>query len=423
MRQLSRIGSLLLSLVLAACASQTPPDKVPAPKSAASVQPEAGSGWTPKPGWTYRRMAVAAANPLAADAGLEILRAGGSAIDAAVAVQMVLALVEPQSSGIGGGAFLLHHDGRLTQAYDGRETAPAAVDERLFLDTAGKPLPFMDAVVGGRSVGVPGAVAMLAMAQREHGRLPWARLFEPAIALAGQGFAVSPRLHALLSAETALQADPVAASYFFQPDGKPLPVGHRLRNPALAKALRLIATQGPAALQTGPLAQAIVDKARRHPTRPGQLSLEDLSSYQPRTREPMCFDHPTVNRVWQVCGMPPPSSGALAIGQILGLLSRTAQGARGLSATPDADWLHAYSEASRLAFADRALYVADPDRVTAPGGDWGSLLDPGYLDRRAALIGPQRMPQAPAGQPGVVRTAWAAMPEQAEHGTSHISIV
>ena len=175
-------------------------------------QPEAASGYSAKPGWATRRFAVAAANPLATDAGYQVLRAGGSAIDAAIAVQMVLSLVEPQSSGIGGGTFLLHFDGRQVEAFDGRETAPAGVDERLFLGTDGKPVPFQDAVVGGRAVGVPGTVRMLEMAHREHGKLPWATLFQPAITLAENGFQVSPRLHTLAKADAHLKKDPGAAA-------------------------------------------------------------------------------------------------------------------------------------------------------------------------------------------------------------------
>lgn len=419
---MTRFACLLASLtVLSACGN---------PPSTSSVQqPEGASGLTVKPGWAFQRQAVAAANPLATEAGARILRAGGSAVDAAIAVQMVLTLVEPQSSGIGGGAFLLHHDGRKVQAFDGRETAPAAANERLFLDEQGKPLPFMTAVASGRSVGVPGAVMMLAQAHRQHGKLPWARLFERAIELAEQGFAVSPRLNTLLQAETALKADPVAAAYFYRPDGQPHPVGHRLRNPELAQVLRHIATQGPIALHEGPVARAIVDKVQKHPVRPGGLSLDDLQRYQPKEREALCHDLATPQRTLNVCGFPPPSSGAIAVGQILGLMARTPQRGeplvRGAMTTPypSAEWLHAYTEASRLAFADRAQYVADPDFVAAPGGRWSSLLDARYLDERSRLITPARMPSAPAGQPAGVQAAWAPMPEQPEYGTSHISIV
>lgn len=421
---MTRLASLIASLaLLSACGTPT------APTPPSVQQPEGASGLTVKPGWAFQRQAVAAANPLATEAGARILRVGGSAVDAAIAVQMVLTLVEPQSSGIGGGAFLLHHDGRRLQAFDGRETAPAEANEQLFLDAQGKPLSFADAVVSGRSVGVPGAVMMLALAQRQHGKLPWARLFDPAITLAEQGFAVSPRLHTLLLAETALKSDPVAAAYFYRPDGQPHPVGHVLRNPELAQVLRNIAAQGPSALHEGPVARAIVDKVQQHPVRPGRLSLDDLKRYQPREREALCHDHTAAQRALRICGFPPPSSGAIAVGQILGLLARTPQAQEPLvqsamaNPLPSADWLHSYTEASRLAFADRAQYVADPDFVAAPSGRWSSLLDARYLDERARLITPARMPQAPAGQPGGVQVGWAPMPDQPEYGTSHISIV
>ncbi|MDP3625793.1 MAG: gamma-glutamyltransferase family protein [Hydrogenophaga sp.] len=410
---------LLLLAGLAGCAS--PPGTLP---TGPLLQPETGSGLGTRAGWTFQRQAVAAANPLATEAGAQILRAGGSAVDAAIAVQMVLTLVEPQSSGIGGGAFLLHHDGRKLQAFDGRETAPAAVDERLFLNAQGEPLPFPAAVNSGRSVGVPGAVMMLAQAHRQHGKLQWVRLFDPAVKLAEQGFAISPRLHTLLAADAALKTDPVAAAYFYRADGQPHPAGHVLRNPELAQVLRNIAAIGPLALHDGPVARAIVNKVRQHPTLPGTLSLEDLKQYQPREREVICVDHTAALRALRICGFPPPSSGAIAIGQILGLLARTPQAAALLSnGLPTSDWLHNYNEASRLAFSDRAQYLADPDFVSPPAGRWASLLEPRYLDDRARLITPARMPQAPAGKPGGVQSSWAPMPEQPEHGTSHISIV
>ncbi len=419
---LHRVLPLLIGLMMGACAgpggTTRSTDVAPPP-----AQPESAYGIHAKPGWTFSRHAVAAANPLATEAGTQVLRAGGSAVDAAIAVQMVLTLVEPQSSGIGGGAFLLHFDGKRVQAFDGRETAPAAATPQLFLGTDGKPLPFMDAVASGRSVGVPGAVAMLALAHRQHGKLPWARLFEPAIALADRGFAISPRLHSLLASETALKADPVAAAYFYRPDGTPHPVGQVLKNPELAAVLRNIAATGPQALHDGPVARAIVAKVQQHPVRPGTLALDDLQRYQPKEREALCFDHTAVAKALRVCGFPPPSSGAIAVGQIMGLLARTPQGTQPLAGVPGADWLHTYMEASRLAFADRAQYLGDPDFVAPPAGHWNSLLAPLYLDERAKLITPTRAPQANPGQPGGVASAWARMPDQPEHGTSHISIV
>ncbi len=387
-------------------------------------QPEGASGYTEKPGWATQQFSVAAANPLATDAGYQVLKAGGSALDAAIAVQMVLTLVEPQSSGIGGGAFLLHYDGKTVAAFDGRETAPAAADESLFIKPDGKPMAFIEGVVGGRSVGVPGTVRMLEQAHRQHGKLSWAQLFAPAIALAESGFKISARLNTLLASEAHLQKDPVARAYFYDAQGKPWPVGHVLKNPELAQVLRGIAAQGSKALLEGPVAQAIVDKVRQHPSNPGTLSLQDLAHYQPRQREALCFDYAALARSYRLCGFPPPSSGALAIGQMLGILQRTpATGMALENGLPSVPWLHWYTEAARLAFADRAQYVADPDFVTAPGGDWMSLLSPAYLAQRAALIGPQSMHVAQPGNPGAAKTSYAPMPDQPEYGTSHISIV
>ncbi len=234
---------------------------------------------------------MAAANPLATDAGYQILKAGGSAVDAAIAVQMVLTLVEPQSSGIGGGAFLLHHDGKAVEAFDGRETAPAAADEKLFLKADGKPMAFYEGVVGGRSVGTPGTVRMLEMAHKQHGKLPWATLFQPAITLAEGGFKVSARLNTLLKGEQHLKKDPVAAAYFYNAQGEALAVGHMLKNPELAAVLRKIAAQGSKGLLEGDVAQAIVDKVQKHAGNPGQLSLADLAGYQPKKRAPICHDY------------------------------------------------------------------------------------------------------------------------------------
>ena len=422
--------------LLAACASVTDPSPSAALHPAAAHQPEAASGYSPKPGWTTSRFAVAAANPLATEAGYRILKAGGSALDAAIAVQMVLALVEPQSSGIGGGAFLLHARGSRVEAFDGRETAPTAADENLFLGADGKPLPFYEGVVGGRAVGTPGAVRMLEMAHRQHGKLPWAQLFVPAIALAESGFAVSPRLASQLQNDKYLKNDSVAAAYFYRPDGSPLTAGSLLRNPALAEVLRQIAAKGADALHTGPIAQAIVSKVQNHPINPGRLALSDLAGYQAQKREPLCTDYSANEKAYRLCGMPPPSSGAIAIGQILGMLNHTratslplTTGAGGMpgtvAPTPSADWLHLYTEASRLAFADRAQYLADPDFVQPPGGSWMSLLDEGYLRQRASLIAPSgpSMKTAAPGVPGPVKTTYAPMAEQPEYGTSHISII
>jgi gamma-glutamyltranspeptidase/glutathione hydrolase len=427
---------------LAACATErlNAPDSgaaaTPAPQQVSTVattraflSPEIATASAIKPGWATRTYAVAAANPLAAEAGNQMLRDGGSAMDAAIAVQMVLALVEPQSSGLGGGAFLIYFDGKHVQAFDGRETAPAGVTSHELIDSNGQPLGRMQAIVGGRAVGVPGTLRMLELAHRLHGRLPWAQLFAPAIRFAQQGFVISPRLASLLAADRHLRKDPVAAAYFYDPVGKPWPAGHVLRNPELAEVFQVVATHGADGLMQGEVAQAIAKKVQNHATNPGKLTVQDLSGYRAVVRAPLCFDYAGPARSYRICGMPPPSSGALAIGQILGLLGNTPATTWPLEAgMPSAEWLHSYTEASRLAFADRDQYVADPDFVQPPAGSWHSLLQPGYLAHRARLIDPapssKRMadpePGKP-GNPGPVQYGRAAT--QVEAGTSHVSII
>ncbi|MEO6279706.1 gamma-glutamyltransferase family protein [Roseateles sp.] len=382
-------------------------------------QPEAATARTAKPvdlTAPAQRVAVTAANPLAARAGLEILRAGGSAVDATVAVQAVLGLVEPQSSGIAGGAFLLHWDGRQVQSFDGRETAPTAATPEMFLKPDGKPMPMRDAVLSGLATGVPGVLAMLAEAHRQHGQLPWSRLFEPAIALAEQGFAISPRLFELASGEAALRVDPQAKPYFFDAAGNVKPVGTVLKNPAYAAVLRGIAKRGTAGFYEGPVAEDIVRRVKGH-VRPGLLTAADLAGYKSVQRAPLCNDW----RSYRICGFGPPTSGDLTLMQILGLLDTQpkAVAARGISA----DWMHAYAESAKLAFADRAQFIADPAFVGAPGGDWQNLLAPDYLKERGALIGERAMAPATAGSPGGTRLALAPQAEQLEAGTSQISVV
>jgi len=412
----------LAALLLSACAGGLPVrDLRPAEPPAA---PEAASGFTEKTGGWARRHMVAAANPLAAEAGREMLRSGGSAVDAAIAVQMVLNLVEPQSSGIGGGLFLVHHDGQAVHTYDGRETAPAAATPALFMKD-GRPMAFMQGVVGGRSVGVPGVLRALELAHRQHGKLPWKQLFHPAIRLAEQGFAIGPRLAAMLREEGAgpLRNDPAARAYFFGADGQPKQAGMVLRNPDLAVVLREVAERGSAAFHEGPVARDIVAKVRAHPTNPGLLTEADMAGYQAKRREPLCFDY----KAWHLCGMPPPSSGPLAIGQMLGMLShRDLASAAPVPAAfglePSAEAVHLISEAGRLAYADRGRYVADPDFVPLPGGNASAMLDPHYLQQRAALIMPRSMGQASPGVPpaAAVRLASDRSPERP--GTSHVSV-
>ncbi|MFL9812252.1 gamma-glutamyltransferase [Stutzerimonas sp. VN223-3] len=410
-------AALVSTLFLLSVTACTNPD---GPSSETPPAPEASSGYTAKPGWAVERFAVAAANPLATEVGYEILKAGGSAMDAAVAVQMVLSLVEPQSSGLGGGAFLLYWDGENVAALDGRETAPAAANENLFLNPDGTPMDFLQAVVGGRSVGVPGTVKMLEQAHQQYGKLPWRELLQPAIRLAEDGFAISPRLHSLLQSDPALRDNPPAAAFYYQPDGKPWPVGYRLRNPALAALLRNIAQDGSDAFYRGTNAQALVKQVNSHPSNAGKITLSDLEVYEPRQRDALCN---LWRNQYQVCGFPPPSSGHITQMQILGILEQLGPLPALDQGVPSVDFLHRYTEAARLAYADRAKYLADPDFVPVPGRTWNSMLAPDYLKQRAELIGPRSMGTAEPGEPGDMPIAFASQAEQPEYGTSHISIV
>jgi gamma-glutamyltranspeptidase/glutathione hydrolase len=387
----------------------------------AAAQPQAPErpfGRTAKQAQSARHQMVAAANPLATDAGETILRRGGSAVDAAIAVQMVLNLVEPQSSGIGGGAFMLVHDARRNTllVYDGRETAPAAARPDRFLDAAGRPMRFFEAVVGGRSVGVPGVLRMLELAHRRHGRLAWASLFEPAIRLAEQGFVVSPRLSRAIGAERYLRQDR-ARAYFHNADGTPLAAGQLLRNPAFAATLKRIAAEGANAFYTGEIAHDVVQTADGYAANPGDLTAADLASYRATVRKPVCGQY----RSYRVCGVPPPSSGGIAVLQMLGMLERFDMGSIGSS---DLISAHLFSEAGRLAYADRDMYVADPDFVAVPSG----LTDRAYLRERSRLIRlDSSIGYAAPGAPPPIAAADNAGFGRGETlelpSTSHISIV
>lgn len=401
-RQLTVIAA---TLALAAC--HTPVNEPP-------PAPELGSGYRSdlSPRHAERHMA-AAANPLAAEAGREMLRQGGSAIDAAIAMQAVLTLVEPQSSGIGGGAFIMLWDGHTVHAYDGRETAPAGATERLFLKADGQPMAFTAAQIGGRSVGTPGVLRALEMAHKKTGHLPWARLFEPAIRLSEQGFAISPRLHSLIAADRFIPQSPEMATYFLNADGTPKATGTRLKNPALAAVFKRIAKEGPDALYHGPIADEIARKVQGQ-RNAGSLSQADLAGYVAKERAPLCSDY----KRWKICGMPPPSSGGIAIAQIMGTLQAlqardprlaiapmtplNSASPAGLEPTPEA--VHLIAEAGRLAFADRALYVADADFVPVPVA---GLVAPDYLAQRAALIGERSLGVAKPGQPAGIQVAYA----------------
>jgi gamma-glutamyltranspeptidase/glutathione hydrolase len=383
----------------------------------AQPAPEAATGYEAKPALVAKRFAIVTANPLASDAGYEILKRGGSAVDAAIAAQLVLNLVEPQSSGIGGGGFLLHYDAhaRRTAAYDGRETAPAGATPRLFLDAAGKPIPFGAAVGSGRSVGVPGLVAMLELAHRRHGVLPWRELFAPAIRLADEGFPISPRLAQLVARDPLLPASPSARAYLFDSGGQPKAAGTRLRNPEFAATLRAIADGGARAFYSGPIAADIARAAQDDLRGAGTLSISDLAAYRPIVREALCRDV----RAWRVCGMPPPSSGGIATIQILAMLGHTGVA----SVAPDsAVAVHLFSQAGRLAFADRDRWVADPAFVPVPVA---GLLDPAYLERRAALIRPARpVIPAPAGEPpGAPRDTRAHADSRDLPATTQVSVI
>ncbi|KAB2912210.1 MAG: gamma-glutamyltransferase [Hyphomicrobiaceae bacterium] len=379
--------------------------------------PEAATGWTGSTLATAKSYMVAAANPYAVEAGLQMLRDGGTAADAAVAVQLVLNLVEPQSSGIGGGAFVLHWDSatKALTTLDGRETAPAAATPGRFL-VEGRPRRLDDAIFSGLSVGVPGTLRALEGVHQRHGRLPWAQLFAPAINLAEQGFRVSPRLHLLLRWYGAESFAPRSRRYFFDTTGNARPAGYLLKNPELAMTLRAIAERGAGAFYAGPIAEAIVGAVREAPHHPGDMTLADLAGYRMKEREPVCFTY----RRHRICGMGPPSSGGLAVGQVLKLLEPFDLG-QGPADAMNAKALHLIAEAEKLAFADRDHYIGDPDFVPAPKG----LLEAGYLGTRRALIDPAtamarptpgRLPEIGSREFGDDETVERA-------GTSHFSIV
>nr|WP_157709594.1 gamma-glutamyltransferase [Pseudomonas sp. PB120] len=404
--RLSALSLIAAALTLAACNAP--------PSSTLPVAPEAASGFrTDLQTRHASKHMAAAANPLAAEAGRAMLRQGGSAIDAAIAMQAVLTLVEPQSSGIGGGALIVLWDGHSVRTYDGRETAPAGASETLFLQPDGQPMPFTQAQIGGRSVGTPGVLRALELAHQKHGRLPWAKLFEPAIKLADEGFAISPRLHQLITSDASMKRSPDMMAYFRNADGSPKAVGALLKNPALALALKRIAQEGPDAFYTGAIAQEIVTKVQGH-ANPGSLSLNDLKGYSAKERVPLCTDY----KRWQVCGMPPPSSGGIAVAQILGTLQaleardkryalaplKPLKTDTSAGIEPPAEAVHLISEAERLAYADRAQYVADTDFVPVPVK---GLVDPTYLASRAALIGDRSMGTARPGTPAGIQVAYA----------------
>ena len=380
------------------------------------LQPEPASGRSEKTLAHAKRYMVAAAHPLAVDAGLAMLARGGSAVDAAIATQLVLNLVEPQSSGLGGGAFLLNYDAKsgAVRAYDGRESAPAAVTPELFLTADGKPMAFRDAVASGRSVGVPGLARLLEHAHQRHGRLPWATLFEPAITLAEKGFPLSARTHRLLADAAGLAWNAQARAYFYDAGGAPKAPGSLMHNPQFAALLRVLALEGAQAFYTGAVARDIVAAVRGHATDPGTISEQDLAAYAVREADVLCAPY----RRYRVCGMPPPSSGGIAVLQMLGVLTRFDLAAL---KPGSAEAAHLIAEAGRLAFADRNRYVADDRFVRVPVA---GLLDAGYLAARSQLIRTDAsMGKVGPGLPRGAEVAYADSQADYGGGTSHISVV
>jgi len=411
-----RAARFLLGLAICTCA---------APAAAQAEQPEAASGFAPRPSVTSKGFMAVTANVYATDAAAEILQLGGNALDAAIAAQWVLNLVEPQSSGIGGGGFLLHWDAtqRLVSAWDGREIAPRSASADFSRRLDGSLAKFHEVLATGRAVGVPGLVAMLEAAHGRHGKLKWERLFRPAIRLAENGFAISPRLHLLLRDDPLLRRDAEARALYYQKNGEARLVGEILRNPEFAATLRGIATAGAGALHEGAAADRIATTVGQHG---GVLTAKDMSDYRPRQRDAVCGPY----RQWRICGMPPPSSGGIGVLQLLGLLERSRVPVHDPAAP---DHVHLFAEAGRLAYADRSRYLADPDFVSVPQR---ALLESGYLDRRARLIDhrrsmgiaapgelPQRHSQADSDAPELPATTHVSIVDQAGNAVALTSSI
>jgi len=379
--------------------------------------PEAASGTTAKSLVVADHHMVVAAEPLAAEAGRQILRQGGSAVDAAIATELVLGLVEPQSSGLGGGAFLVLWDAKSRQVktFDGREAAPAAAQPDRFLQ-GGKPMAFEDAVRSGLSVGVPGLLRMLELAHARYGKLPWASLFAPAIKLAEDGFPVSQRLSVLLRSAHAADFAPAARAYFFDDEGNPRLVGAVLKNPEYAATLKEIAEKGASVFYLGRSADAIVKAVNDAPIAQGDMTAADITAYAAKERDPVCVTY----RMREVCGVGPPSSGGIAVGSVLKLIEPFPQ-VQGPQARMTPAAMHIIAEAEKLAFADRNRYVADPDQISVPSG----LLDEGYLTGRRHLIDPAKaMERAePGAPPGITKKAFGIDATHEVPGTTQVSIV
>jgi gamma-glutamyltranspeptidase / glutathione hydrolase len=389
---------------------------LPAGIARSQVETEIGNKRIERQAVRTQKYMVVAANPIAATVGSRILERGGTAIDAAIAVQLVLGLVEPNASGIGGGGFLVYYDAKKKQirTYDGRETAPAAAKPNRFLDKDGKPLAFYDAVIGGKSVGVPGTMRMLEKVHKAHGKLPWRYLFQPAIRLSRRGFPIAPRLHALLEKEQYLKRQQPARSYFYRADGTPKPVGAILTNPAYAQTLRKISISGANAFYLGEIAQDIVTTVKKAKVS-GDITLKDLATYRAVERSPVCG----VYRIYRVCSMEPPSSGGLTVLQILGMLEHFPLPSLKPTST---EAVHLFAEAGRLAYADREVYMADADFVPVPVNE---LIDGEYLKNRARLIDPQKaMKEAQPGRLNLKNSLLWGKDDALEFpSTTHVAIV
>lgn len=440
---------LALALITAGCAGeqnaapapagpcQIVANGTPAPKTTpaseprdTSAAPEIATGYrTDMTAVRTRRFAVATANPLATRAACEVLRGGGTAADALVTAQAVLGLVEPQSSGIGGGGFLLYYDAAAgsVQAYDGRETAPAAATENYlrWISDTDRSEPKPDTRASGRSIGVPGIVRLLTDVHAEHGKTPWRDLFAPAVTLADDGFQISPRMAAsIATAAEQLRVDPESAAYFLEPGGAPKAAQTVLTNPAYAKALGAIASD-PDSFYTGEIARNIVAAVADTSggRTPGLLSMEDLASYTTKMRDPLCIGY----RGKEICGMPPPSSGGIAVAATLGMLEHFAMAEHKPTdvdlngGRPTVMGVHLISEAERLAYADRDRYVADTDFVPLPGGSPNTLLGSDYLAGRAALISEDH--SMGIAKPGEFGPPVTPAPPVPEHGTSQVSVI
>jgi gamma-glutamyltranspeptidase/glutathione hydrolase len=438
---------VVLTLLLAGCSStahaaptgpceivsdgQAAPQRSEETPSGDPSDPEVASGYrTDMAAVRTATYAVVTANPLATRAACDVLRDGGTAADALVAAQAVLGLVEPQSSGIGGGGFLLYYDAGsgVVEAFDGRESAPAAATENYlrWISDTDRTEPKPDARASGRSIGVPGVVRMLQDVHDAHGKTAWRELFDPAVALADDGFDISPRLAtAIADAAPELKVDPEAAAYFLEPDGSPKSEGARLTNPAYAKTLGILASGGADSFYTGPVAEAIVAETADTAggRTPGLMTVGDLANYTAKRREALCSPY----RGKEICGMPPPSSGGIAVASALGILEHFPMSEHAPTEVdlnggrPSVMGVHLIAEAERLAYADRDKYVADTDFVPLPGGSPQTLLASDYLAGRAALISQERT--MGTAEPGEFGPPAAPVPPVPEHGTSHLSVV